>query len=85
MNPGVLNPRAVFPPKFQPLSRPEIAAPNHAVKRSGEFCGGNLLMNPGVLNPRAVFPPKFQPLSRPEIAAPNHAVKRRGEFCGEIC
>ena len=21
MNPGVLNPRAVFPPKFQPLSR----------------------------------------------------------------
>ena len=36
MNPGVVNPRAVFPPKFQPLSRPEIAAPNHAVKRRGD-------------------------------------------------
>jgi hypothetical protein len=26
MNPGVLNPRAIFPAKFQALSTPEIAA-----------------------------------------------------------
>jgi hypothetical protein len=25
MNPGVLNPRAIFPPEFQALSPPEIA------------------------------------------------------------
>jgi hypothetical protein len=36
MNPGVLNPRAVFPVKFQALSPPEIAPPKYAVEIRGE-------------------------------------------------
>jgi hypothetical protein len=35
MNPGVLNPRDVFPAKFQALSPPEIALPKYAAERRG--------------------------------------------------
>ena len=35
MNPGVLNARAVFAPKFPALSTPEIAIPKYGIRRQG--------------------------------------------------
>jgi hypothetical protein len=36
MNPGALNARDVFPPKFQALRTPEIAPPKYIAERRGE-------------------------------------------------